>query len=206
MNIIIKKVKVVPHPMYRQGTRLTAVISEPETEFGTWMTSLAPGHTAGMVDWGDGVIEPLYGNNTHIYVQPGTYQVVISDDFAVLGFSTNYAKFLTSAVSNAQNLVELSAGAFSGGVQLAELDLRLTRINKIGPFAFTNCTALTGEFYFPEVRVFSGAAKAMAPFKNCTGITKLHFAAKHKESITSGAIYKADPTLGTITGECVFDL
>ena len=46
----------------------------------------------------------------------------------------------------------------------------------------------------------------MAPFKNCTGITKLHSAAKHKESITSCAIYKADPTLGTITGACVFDL
>ena len=205
MNIIIKKVKVVPHPMYRQGTRLTAVISEPETEFGTWMTSLAPGHTAGMVDWGDGVIEPLYGNNTHIYVQPGTYQVVISDDFAVLGFGP-CSKFLTSAVSNAQNLVELPSSAFVDAVELATLDLRLTRINKIGPFAFRNCTALTGEFYFPEVRVFSGAAKAMAPFKNCTGITKLHFAAKHKESITSCAIYKADPTLGTITGECVFDL
>ena len=205
MNIIIKKVKVVPHPMYRQGTRLTAVISEPETEFGTWMTSLAPGHAAGMVDWGDGVIEPLYGNNTHIYVQPGTYQVVISDDFAVLGFGP-CSKFLTSVISNAQNLVELPSSAFSGGVQLAELDLRLTRINKIGPFAFTNCTALTGEFYFPEVRVFSGPAKVMAPFKNCTGITKLHFAAKHKKSITSCAIYKADPTLGTITGECVFDL
>ena len=205
MNIIIKKVKVVPHPMYRQGTRLTAVISEPETEFGTWMTSLALGHTAGMVDWGDGVIEPLYGNNAHIYVQPGTYQAVISDDFAVLGFGP-CSKLLTSVISNAQNLVELPSSAFSGGVQLAELDLRLTRINKIGPFAFTNCTALTGEFYFPEVRVFSGAAKVMAPFKNCTGITKLHFAAKHKESITSCAIYKADPTLGTITGECVFDL
>lgn len=205
MNIIIKKVKVVPHPMYRQGTRLTAVISEPETEFGTWMTSLAPGHTAGMVDWGDGVIEPLYGNNTHIYVQPGTYQVVISDDFAVLGFGP-CSKFLTSVISNAQNLVELPSSAFVDAVELATLDLPLTRINKIGPFAFRNCTALTGEFYFPEVRVFSGAAKAMAPFKNCTGITKLHFAAKHKESITSCAIYKADPTLGTITGECVFDL
>ena len=205
MNIIIKKVKVVPHPMYRQGTRLTAVISEPETEFGTWMTSLAPGHTAGMVDWGDGVIEPLYGNNTHIYVQPGTYQVVISDDFAVLGFGP-CSKFLTSVISNAQNLVELPSSAFVDAVELATLDLPLTRINKIGPFAFRNCTALTGEFYFPEVRVFSGAAKAMAPFKNCTGITKLHFAAKHKESITSCAIYKADPALGTITGECVFDL
>lgn len=205
MNIIIKKVKVVPHPMYRQGTRLTAVISVPETEFSTWMTSLAPGHTAGMVDWGDGVIEPLYGNNTHIYVQPGTYQVVISDDFAVLGFGP-CSKFLTSVISNAQNLVELPSSAFVDAVELATLDLRLTRINKIGPFAFRNCTALTGEFYFPEVRTFSGAAKAMAPFKNCTGITKLHFAAKHKESITSCAIYKADPTLGTITGECVFDL
>ena len=205
MNIIIKKVKVVPHPMYRQGTRLTAVISEPETEFGTWMTSLAPGHTAGMVDWGDGVIEPLYGNNTHIYVQPGTYQVVISDDFAVLGFGP-CSKFLTSVISNAQNLVELPSSAFVDAVELATLDLPLTRINKIGPFAFRNCTALTGEFYFPEVRTFLGAAKAMAPFKNCTGITKLHFAAKHKESITSCAIYKVDPTLGTITGECVFDL
>lgn len=205
MNIIIKKVKVVPHPMYRQGTRLTAVISEPETEFGTWMTSLAPGYAAGMVDWGDGVIEPLYGNNTHIYVQPGTYQVVISDDFAVLGFGP-CSKFLTSVISNAQNLVELPSSAFVDAVELATLDLRLTRINKIGPFAFRNCTELTGEFYFPEVRTFSGVAKAMAPFKNCTGITKLHFAAKHKESITSCAIYKADPTLGTTTGECVFDL
>lgn len=205
MNIIIRKVKVVPHPMYRQGTRLTAVISEPETEFGTWMTSLAPGHAVGMVDWGDGTIEPLYGNNTHVYAQPGTYHVVISDDFAVLGIGP-CSKFLTSVISNAQNLVELPSSAFVDAVELATLDMRLTYINKIGPFAFRNCTALIGEFYFPEVRALTGAVKAMAPFKNCTGITKLHFAAKHKDSITACAIYKADPTLGTVTGECVFDL
>lgn len=206
MVIITKKAVLVPHPMYRQGTRLTVVIPDPETKFGTWMASLAPGHAVGLVDWGDGTIEPLYGSNTHVYAHPGTYHVVISDDFAVLGFSTNYAKFLTSSVSNAQNLVELSSGAFSDAEQLAELDLRLTRINKIGPFAFRNCTALSGELYFPELQTLSGAAKAMAPFKNCTGITKLHFAAKHKDSITACAIYKADPTLGTVTGECVFDL
>lgn len=205
MNIITGKVKVVPHPMYRQGTRLTAVIPDPETEFGTWMTSLAPGHAVGMVDWGDGTIEPLYGNNTHVYAQPGTYHVVISDDFAVLGFGP-CSKLLTSVISNAQNLVELPSSAFVDAVELVTLDMRLTHINKIGPFAFRNCTSITGEFYSPEVQTLSGAAKAMAPFKNCRSITKLHFAAKHKDSITACAIYKADPTLGTVTGECVFDV
>ena len=72
---------------------------------------------------------------------------------------------------------------------------------------FANCTALTGRLTFPNITGISASTSAVEPFVGCTGgITEFAFAKANEEAIKASTGYQTDPTLGTGTAVCTFNL
>ena len=76
----------------------------------------------------------------------------------------------------------------------------------LAPCMFYGCMGLSGRIDLPYI-VNTGEATTKQPFANCTGgITEIHFAAANEEAVRKSPCFIADPTLGTGTATCVFDL
>lgn len=213
MNIITKKVRLVPAPV--RGSVLTVNIGEGLT-FKIRSLAIAEGRDHGTIDWGDTKITTVTSNSTdieHIFPATGQYLIKFSDDFRAIGISygkkeytSTYAPMTVGFFSDASRLTEIPLAGFYCCTNLARLDVSASAVEKIDSIAFAKCSALEGELSFPKVATIVGSA-SVEPFTNCVGITALHFADANKESIITGAAYAADPTLGTgVENVCWFDL
>lgn len=213
MNIITKKVRLVPAPV--RGSVLTVNIDEGLI-FKIRSLALAEGRDRGTIDWGDTKITTVTSNSTdieHIFPATGQYLIKFSDDFRAIGISygkkeytSTYAPMTVGFFSDASRLTEIPLTGFYCCTNLARLDVSASAVEKIDSIAFAKCSALEGELSFPKVATVVGSAAA-EPFMECTGITALHFASENEAAITASTAYTKDPTLGTgVEDVCVFDL
>lgn len=146
-------------------------------------------------------------------------------------FCETYAPMVTSLVSNAQLLATINPQAFRNAVNLRTLDLSESAIAQFRPLAFTDCLALaslaglprtlqtvyntafsgsvniTGRVDFPAAQTISGnVSGGKNLFSGCAGITEIHFAAEHEETVKTSSSYRNDPRLGAPNAEIIFDL
>lgn len=221
MNFIVsKKVRVVaapePPPPPFIGTRIKVKI--PHTEGGALEFGFVSMQTHGdpfTLDWGDGTVEEgsQFLRKIHTYAAPGIYEIrastgVYTQTFTVpnIGYDVLYGPSVLSYVCNDIAMDTLGVNAFCGCVNMATFDVRESSCKRLLKGVLKDCVKLSGELYFPKVSQLQGEVGTM-PFEGCTGgITKIHFAEAVEADITSSATYLADPTLGTGTALCVFDL
>lgn len=257
MKIICKTTLLPPE----RGTSIVINVTADSPSFGIYTATLADGHDAVVVNWGDGTCESHAGiaELSHTYAAPGRYTVTLSDDIASLGvsftaakppFTTVYPSLIHTFSSNAANLNELTGGCCKGATNLGHFDLVDSAIATFGQACFLQCTSLTeidnlphgltkigtgafsmckGVTRFPALpasmtTLWGGSFGSMNslsgridmpyveeirgfPFSSSqVGITEFHFAAAHEESICNSSGYLTDPTLGTGTAVCRFDL
>ena len=215
--IITKTLTLVaaPEPTWR-GTRLLLDIPADAAVFGIAVADLAEGAESVTVDWGDGNTDVFTGgidHVTHTYASAGRYEVKISDDVESIGVTgrTEYApytegvKWIVSLQSNATKLETFKRYAFSGAANLTRIELDESNVAELVAGLFKDCTSLVGSLHFRSVS-WVGSLKGTYAFTGCPDITEIHFAAANEEAITSLSQYQSDPTLGTGTAVCIFDL
>lgn len=215
MNIIIKKVRLVaaPEPAF-VGTRIGIKITEPYD--GKYIFGIANATIAKFdgifIDWGDGTRESPsdFAKLLHEYPGPGVYEVRMSDNFWAILLSTadteTYPGVLIgnevrSLVSNAPLLTGFSRFGMRNLANLEYVNLNGSSVNAIGSSVFSGCPSLKGDVYFQPVATIYATS-----FKDSPLITAFHFAAANEEVITSSESYKTDPTFGTGSAICLFDL
>ena len=71
---------------------------------------------------------------------------------------------------------------------------------------FRLCTSLTGRLDFPHIETLDYPNAASAPFVGCTGITEIHFAESHMESIQASIGWQKSQNLGAANATVFFDL
>lgn len=217
MKVIIRKAVIVesPEPVWR-GTRLQIVVPNDAAVFGIAVADLAEGSESVTVDWGDGATDIFTGgidHATHTYASAGRYGVLISDDVESFGVNgeTESAPFsecvawVESLESNAAKLGAFKRYAFSGATNLTRIELDESGVTQLVAGQFKDCNSLVGSLHFRNV-TWVGSRKGTFVFTGCSGITEIHFAAANEEAITHLTQYQNDPTLGTGTAVCVFDL
>ena len=217
MKVVVRKAVIVesPEPTWR-GTRMMLNVPTDAAVFGIAVATLAEGSEAVTVDWGDGTTDAFTGgidHATHTYASAGRYEVLISDDVESFGVNgeTESAPFsecvawITSLESNAANLVETKRHAFSGAVNLTRIEFDESGVTRLVAGEFKDCTSLAGALHFRNV-TWVGSRRGTFVFTGCPNITEIHFASENEEAITSLSQYQNDPTLGTGTAVCIFDL
>ena len=204
-----------PEPTWR-GTRMQLNVPTDAAVFGIAVADLAEGSESVTVDWGDGTTDVFTGgidHATHTYASAGRYEVLISDDVESFGVNgeTETAPFsecvawVESLESNSVNLEAFKCYAFSGAVNLTRIELDESGMTQLVAGQFKDCTSLVGSLHFLNV-TWVGSRKGTFVFTGCHAITEIHFAAANEEAITSLSQYQSDPTLGTGTAVCIFDL
>lgn len=210
--IIICKTNLLPASF--AGTTLALEIGADDLLTGIYEGNLAGGHARGTVDWGDGSVDEVgdFLRLTHLYARPGRYEVRLSDDFASFAYTAMPGEWsgpspaqLTGFASAARELKAVLRYSFFRCANLTALDLSNASVETLGQAAFRSCLGLAGELRLPSVTDLEGTRKVEV-FMNCGDITAIHFAAAHEASVRASPAYLADPTLGTGTGTCVFDL
>ena len=208
MNIITKKVRLVPAPFV--GTRITINLTNNPT-FTLCQLQLAELSSSVTIDWGDGVVES-FGDSAvcrHTYPSAGLYVIKISDDVAIL-FSQSEQddtdkKAIIAIESNAETMDSILTGAFSGCSNLASLEIDASKISSIGYSAFKDCASLPPFLNLHNVNNLISRL-TLLPFSGCTNIREIHFSKANEEAIMASSAYKTDPTLGTgVEGICRFD-
>ena len=215
--IITKTLTLVaaPEPSWR-GTRMLLHVPTDTAVFGIAVADLAEGSESVTVDWGDGTTDVFTGgidHAVHAYASSGRYEVKISDDIDSIGISgetedapfTEGVKWIISLESNAAKLTAFKRYAFSGAESLTRIELDESGVTQLVAGLFKDCAALAGALHFRNV-TWVGSRKGTFVFTGCSGITEIHFAAANEEAITHLTQYQNDPTLGTGTAVCVFDL
>lgn len=216
-RIKVLAASVPPAPPFT-GTSLTIRTTDTARQFGIYSAKLADGHAGVTLDWGDGTVETIGGDilqRTHDYAAAGTYVIRISDDIADVRYTGHYdpeylfGKYRELPVafhSNAAALTTVGPMALGGCLNLTSVDIRDAAVTGLAEGPFAHCTALAGEPHFPHVCQFIRSTRTQ-PFEGCTGgLTRLHFAAANEAAIKATTNYQSDPTLGTATATCVFDL
>lgn len=204
-----------PKPTWR-GTRMQLNVPTDAAVFGIVVADLAEGSESVTVDWGDGATDTFSGgidHITHTYASAGRHEVLISDDVESFGVNgeTESAPFsecvawVESLESNAAKLGAFKRYAFSGATNLTRIELDESGVTQLVAGLFKDCTSLVGSLHFRNV-TWVGSRKGTFVFTGCHAITEIHFAAANEEAITSLSQYQNDPTLGTGTAVCVFDL
>ena len=215
--IITKTLTLVaaPEPTWR-GTRMQLNVPTDAAVFGIAVATLAEGKEAVTVDWGDGTTDTFTGgidHATHTYASAGRYEVLISDDAIGIGVTgrtesfpyTEGVRWIESLESNAANLEQFERYAFSGATNLTRIELDESGMSKLHAGLFKDCTSLAGSLHFRNVS-WVGSLKGTYAFTGCHDITEIHLAAKYESKITELSQYQNDPTLGTGTAVCIFDL
>ena len=217
MNIITKKVRLIPAPVPFVGTILTVRVDDG-LRFNICTGMLANKCDHIIVDWGDGTTQKFDGsisNAAHTFPAKGEYHIRISDDIYYIVIANAdieseqtaiYAPMVIGYSSNATRLTALTPYSFHNCVNLTHLDISQTTVNTISMAALKNCTALTGHLYFPKVTMLVGINE-MQPFCGCTGLAAIHFALDNEAAIEGTTSYSKDKTLGTgVADICRFDL
>ena len=215
--IITKTLTLVaaPEPTWR-GTRMQLNVPTDAAVFGIAVADLAEGSESVTVDWGDGATDTFSGgidHITHTYASAGHYEVLISDDVESFGVNgeTESAPFsecvawVESLESNAAKLGAVKRYACSGATNLTRIELDESGVSQLVAGLFKDCTSLVGSLHFRNV-TWVGSRKGTFVFTGCHDIAEIHFAAANEEAITHLTQYQNDPTLGTGTAVCVFDL
>lgn len=215
--IITKTLTLVtaPEPTWR-GTRMLLNVPTDAAVFGIAVADLAEGSESVTVDWGDGTTDTFSGgidHITHTYASAGRYEVLISDDVESFGVNgeTESAPFsecvmwIESLESNAAKLGAFKRYALSGAANLTRIELDESGVTQLVAGLFKDCTSLVGSLHFRNV-AWVGSRKGTFVFTGCHAITEIHFAAANEEAITHLTQYQNDPTLGTGTAVCIFDL
>ena len=173
---------------------------------------------------------------SHTYAAPGIYEVTIDDTIAQLQpmdrSIERYVRHLncvTGFATNAANLTALAGRGFNEDTHLTSVDLRGSGIKTVGSYNFAGCTSLSNVSGFaevekltaysfmkatglPDVVAFPSVSKVgsdtgtFTPFPSCSQIREIHFSEKHRASIEACPCYQKDPTLGTKSAVCLFDL
>ncbi len=204
-----------PKPVF-VGTRIEIAVPDDGAVFGIATADLAAGTESVTVDWGDGTTDVFSGgidHAVHAYAKAGRYAVSISDDVSSLSVNgeeepTPFAEcvaWIASVESNAEKLEAFKRYAFSGAANLTRIELDESGMTQLVAGQFKDCTSLAGALHFRNV-TWVGSRKGVFVFTGCPGITEIHFAAENEEAITNLAQYQNDPTLGTGTAVCLFDL
>lgn len=196
------------------GTRIGIEVTDDSPVFGISHLECATDHELITIDWGDDESE-VHGNVynlRHTYRKPGRYEVRLSDDVGVLTlynqseegpYSDVFPRRVREVTINGPALTELGTFCFCNCANLTDVSLSGSGVTTLPSGCFRNCTSLAGRIDFPTV----GRISRTAPFVGCTGgIAEIHFPVASESAITSHAAYRADPTLGTGTAACVFDL
>ena len=205
-----------PPPPPFVGTKIKIAVSDEQRVFRIGYLDTGSIGTRFALDWGDGEVEYYTSSISlayHEYAKAGTYEIRISDNVESMNignsddaFNERYPPMVLSFVHNGVNLQTLYGSAFANCSNMTVFDVRDGKINKLSTNTFIGCEKLGGVLYFPCVTSIPGRSQTKV-FSNCTGgITEIHFAKSAEEVITATASYKADPTLGTGTAVCVFDL
>ena len=212
MNIITKKVRLIPAPFVGSSFRIR--VSEDELSWGIDSFSFADGESSVRIDWGDGAIEVASSsqNVIHTYEHAGEYLVRVGDSIATLRltgnaeFGTAHAHKLIRFETMAQKLYRLSWYAFKNCVNLEYVNVKRSCITTIDRFAFADCVSLVGRIDLPLVTHFS-TSPGNTPFIGCRGgITEIHFCKEMAEVIGQSADFLKDSSLGTGTAVVSFDL
>jgi hypothetical protein len=197
------------------GTQFVIETTAENLKWGIYQGQLAEGHAQGIVSWGDGTVETVTNltRKTHTYPAPGRYTVKLSDDFGTLAVSFNvktfdyykvYAPMVREFHTTAENMTSFGNYFLMNGLNLSVLDLRAPNIRVLKADGFKGCASLTGELAFPFVTSLTGV---IPPFRECMGgITKIRFPESAEAAITGSQVYRNDPTLGTGTAVCEFNL
>ena len=178
---IMKKTRLLP-PLF-VGTRIGISLTD-SLVWGIRTAVLAEGHTAVLIDWGDGTRQTCEAVTevTHTYPAPGKYEVRISDD--IRSFNLHWgddAKKLpvTSFATNAKNLTSLSAYAFAECANLSVLDISPdAALSTCVIRAFKNCVSLPSELRLYHLKIL-----ASNTFEGCPQIRALRFSAENKAEV-----------------------
>ena len=204
-----------PEPAFI-GTRLQISVPTDAAVFGIAAADLAEGAESVTVDWGDGSMDIFTSgidHVTHTYANAGRYELKVSDDVENLGVNgenelapfSECVTWIESVESNAMKLEAFKRYAFSGATNLTRIELDESSVTQLVAGQFKDCTSLVGSLHFRNV-TWVGSRKGTFIFTGCHAITEIHFAAANEEAITRLAQYQNDPTLGTGTAVCIFDL
>ena len=127
-------------------------------------------------------------------------------DSAIAAFQVHTFAFCESLTA-----YRLPKGLTSLGTQMFRACPRLTSVNlpegitDLTSMSFRDCTALSGDIALPFVSNIT-TDETNAPFVGCPNITAFHFAAQNESAIRASEGFRTDPTLGTGSAVCVFDL
>ena len=209
---ITKKTRLLPPPFV--GTRISIELDDPASlTWGIGALTLAEGHDVASIDWGDGQRDDIAmdGSVTHVYAQPGEYEVRISDDIATIRFSSKsgsdpfrgiYAQMIREFLTTARCLNSLTNYCFNYAAKLETIKCASSGLHVLLPLAIGNCSTLSGRLDLPEVTDIS-----LNSFYGSTGLTELHFSAANE------AIIKALPAweesggkFGAVNATVYFDL
>ncbi len=216
MNIIIRKVRVLaaPEPVFVGTTCVFAPTAEALSA-GIYGGTLAWGHEAATVDWGDGTVERVTSilKLAHTYARPGLYTARISDDLSELrmsmprnniDFVIECAGQLHSVVSNATLLTDLGSGCFAFCRNLVSLDISQTNVSVLPNAVCRDCASLSGRVYFPNVTDLVGQSVGYMPFDGCTSLSEIRFAEANRAAIEATEAYQVDPRLGAVNASVTF--
>ena len=171
----------------------------------------------GTLDWGDGTTleGTRFSRAVHTYAAPGKYRIKIAAGITNMvltyinssdNYSEKYGPSVLSFTSNDPDFPLVGAYGFAGCRNMTTFDVRETKISRLLGGEWQGCASLTGELYFPCVDTLQ-AQKGIMPFAGCTGgITAIHLPKANEASLIASEVYQTDPTLGTGTAQCIFDL
>jgi len=122
----------------------------------------------------------------------------------------NYAFMANAALGSLdklpRGLATLKPYVFSKCTGLRRLANLPTSLTELSAGAFHACTSLAGRYDLPDIKEIRGTGNAVS-FYGCTGgIEEFHFSRANEASVRASYGYQSDPTLGTGTAACVFDL
>lgn len=216
MIIITRKVKLVaaPEPPFVGTTCVFAPTAEAPSA-GIFGGTLAWGHDAATIDWGDGTVERVASISklVHTYEKPGLYTARVSDDLSVLrmsmprsnlDFVIECAGQLHSFACNSSILNGLGSGCFAYCRNLVSLDISKTPVHELPYIMCKGCESLRGRVDFPNVTDLVGNTVGSLPFDGCTSLSEIRFAEANRAAIEASEAYQIDPRLGAVNAMVTF--
>ena len=190
MNIITKKVRLIPAPEPITDTRIKVRLDDPNSlTWGLYSLTITQGTSKAVIDWGDGISEEVTesGSRTHDYARTGVYVVRISNDISELRFSAKtatsefreiYAKSILEFHTAASRLEVLGMNCFYDAENFYLFKCEGEAVREIRLNAFGLCPKLEGVLDLPNV-----IKLASNSFPDCPNITELRFSTANKATI-----------------------
>ena len=216
MIIITRKAKLVAAPETPfVGTTCVFAPTAEAPSAGILGGTLAWGHEAATIDWGDGTVERVASISklVHAYANPGLYTARISDDLAYIQMSMSRSSIdfvkqcvgqLHSFACNSSILNGLGSGCFAYCRNLVSLDISKTPVRELPYIMCKGCESLRGRVDFPNVTELVGQGVGYMPFEGCTSLSEIRFAEANRAAIEASEAYQIDPRLGAVNARVTF--